>query len=1722
MRNSAVKRIIAVLLCLVVFAGSELTGLTNIVGDLFAEESTTGTDDGDRENVVEDVEVEEASEEPQEEPEEVTEEQPEETSEPQEEETVSEESEEIQEPQETVTDVEDDVTEEDNNESAPEPAETEDNGEPGEPAVDPEKKTDAEEEKTEENTVAEEVDKTQTDASVTDDTKLPTDEEQTTAPETVTDPTEEDQKEKKEDEEEPEAFNEEYQDGQVIIRVEADPGVVPNGTELSVKKIVQQDLEALDDEEEIKEAEELNAKYEGIKSELELTVADDDTKEIAGFVAYDVNFLLTDEDGETAKIEPDGEVSVSMEFEEAYLPEEVAEKEDQIDIESIDVIHMEEAEDDEESETGLKSEVVADADVSTTENAVEKAEFTTDSGRTFVITWTENDLGEREYICETEDAVIKVTAAKGVVPDGALLKVVPILADHQETQKQYQDVEKKLLEKAETEKYEIAGFLAYDISFTDETGAKLEPTGEVKVAIDYKKAAIPEDLKDLTSTTYALDDAEDTAKDDAEQAESAKEEPEQTAEASKKEDGTTESSASQSEASASAGSITVMHLEENEQGQVTKVVDMGAEGKVTELISTKDQKVTSTEFVTESFSTFTIVWKGTDWAGNKWEKSIEVKFYRYDNKYIEMPPEEIPEGKDPEVPLKDLVLTQKDVNGQEIDLNTLTINVPNRFDSPEDYEKISFKTSDISETGRWKDYYRLEDEEGNSYIFHKAQIVGIHDSIGRVMTEDLKDIVCENGQFRYNDYNAFDSMLKYELHFYYSPELKALDTIDNNDHGITMRMINYTDHSLQDGLLGRPYEDGWWKGGPISQGVVKSRLENGYPVTKGVEGDRSGINDAPADINLAPLFGGVSDSRATVTKANKLFLKDIYDATGYFEYSSFQNYAYLNDTVNGKGEREFTVYNGIGTTDYLGDPEHGQPEEYFPFYRGNFFPYNNITSGNYTTKSYNKYGADGKELPDNDIRKGELLHRVDDPVYCFGMYVEAAFIQPQGGMVGTDPMEYKFTGDDDLWVFIDDSLVLDIGGAHHACSGSIDFSTGVVEVDGNTTTIKEMFWQSRHFPDGSEWKTEADEKIDLYFSGNTFKDFSTHRFKMFYMEHGRKADDNASNLQVKMNIPTIDIPVGTVKVKKQLENTNKEDYKDLEFAFQMFVQEKTGSNAAGEIYSDTSYVAYDVTDLKDEQGNPIRCDIDKKVFYLKPDQAAVFEGLQSNRKYYVKEIGVESSLYDKVTIKGGPTIEEIDSAGTSTFSSGVESSRLSVEARPAITFSNECSAANSRELQITKSISNGQPVNENDRFTFKVTLGSKAYDGPYYLTDSEGNYYKDINGTLENQGKTAVICKENSPGGVISNIPADFTVTLTQIMSDTTFKVEEVIPEEEDYEYTLVGITGEEGTYGKINNMSSDSKVLEGKILLGKDAKVTVTNALKNVQSSGLSITKKLKEGSSGTEDSFEFNVFQMVGGKLEAYTGEYSVGSETKSAISGKISLKADETALLEMPAGMKFKVEETLSEGYGTPEITVTESTATEPKVEGNTVEGIVVEGQYAGITVTNVPAYSYDWQIVKRGTTDNSKPLEDAEFTLTSKPSQGEAKVYYGRSQKDSGVLQWYKDNSYKEDGVINISDINPGEYELEETKAPTGYMRSNEKWKITLAYGSITVEGSSGEIQVTPTTENGRQKYEYTFLNEAIYELPSTGGAGIFGYMISGVLLMMAGVLVLYKRKYAGRC
>lgn len=161
---------------------------------------------------------------------------------------------------------------------------------------------------------------------------------------------------------------------------------------------------------------------------------------------------------------------------------------------------------------------------------------------------------------EDDDVIVNVDAyTENAIPAGAALKVVPIKPDDAETEEQYKEVEEQLNKKAENEEYDIAGFLAYDITFINENGEEVEPDGDVKVTMEYKNEVIPEEVKAEDDT--ALD-------------------------------------------------VTVMHLEENSKGDVKEVVDMVADSSKEALIeTTEDAKIKKAEFVTDSFSAYTITWK---------------------------------------------------------------------------------------------------------------------------------------------------------------------------------------------------------------------------------------------------------------------------------------------------------------------------------------------------------------------------------------------------------------------------------------------------------------------------------------------------------------------------------------------------------------------------------------------------------------------------------------------------------------------------------------------------------------------------------------------------------------------------------------------------------------------------------------------------------------------------------------------------------------------------------------------------------------------------------------------------------------------------------------------------------------------------------------------------------------------------------------------------------
>ena len=65
-------------------------------------------------------------------------------------------------------------------------------------------------------------------------------------------------------------------------------------------------------------------------------------------------------------------------------------------------------------------------------------------------------------------------------------------------------------------------------------------------------------------------------------------------------------------------------------------------------------------------------------------------------------------------------------------------------------------------------------------------------------------------------------------------------------------------------------------------------------------------------------------------------------------------------------------------------------------------------------------------------------------------------------------------------------------------------------------------------------------------------------------------------------------------------------------------------------------------------------------------------------------------------------------------------------------------------------------------------------NGDYYLKDSSGNYYYYENGSLKSNSKDSIVCGTTDTNGVITGVPAGYTVIVTQILSETSFLVEEV------------------------------------------------------------------------------------------------------------------------------------------------------------------------------------------------------------------------------------------------------------------------------------------------------------------------------------------------------------
>lgn len=303
-----------------------------------------------------------------------------------------------------------------------------------------------------------------------------------------------------------------------------------------------------------------------------------------------------------------------------------------------------------------------------------------------------------------------------------------------------------------------------------------------------------------------------------------------------------------------------------------------------------------------------------------------------------------------------------------------------------------------------------------------------------------------------------------------------LATIDNREHYITINLFDYPDGDDRSGVnhytdyyFRNPLRFNHWMsnytGGKVVQGIVKARLgEDGYPILNSSD-ERS----------MAYLFDPNKEEEGKKIYADlSHLLSESEDGT--ISFNSDKHYAWYPLQTGGG---DFIVYDGTYTV-------RGESGAQIPV---GFVPFNSYDENNQIIS------------PD-----GPFDHH-------FGLTLSTNFKMPKDAVVNDKDIVFDFTGDDDVWVFIDGVLVLDMGGVHGKRSGAINFKTGEVTVDNVASSVPGR-------PASIDTIGPVSTFADIFAKqGLTFdnSENSKHSLSLFYVERG----GHESNLSMKFNLPTV-------------------------------------------------------------------------------------------------------------------------------------------------------------------------------------------------------------------------------------------------------------------------------------------------------------------------------------------------------------------------------------------------------------------------------------------------------------------------------------------------------------------------------------------------------------------------------------------------------------------------
>ena len=1409
----------------------------------------------------------------------------------------------------------------------------------------------------------------------------------------------------------------------------------------------------------------------------------------------------------------------------------------------------------------------------------------------------EENQEEEAYVqtLEYEDDNVKIHVSaktEGIIPENASLKVVPLVKQdvtagmtEEEVQSinainaQYDIVEQKLNEKADEEEYDIGGFLAYDISFVDADGNKAEPNGDVKVTMEYKNAVLPETIE---------------------------------------------------KENASDMDVTVMHLEEDAQGNVKQVVDMSQENNKIETIETTDtQEIKQAVFETNSFSAYAITWTNgiTDVEGNRIYESTY-------NRYLNEMKAEVEGTQNGNLPITDWKRSSKYVNA-DVDLTTeaqdvsassvnqnwwknvsglkLDVSEPDKVwdgsrNPKHNYtgyladNKLSIYQGKLYDSATWIDHhsgenngsvYRFQgtfnigNENPNNYAYTIQQVTG-NDRL--YINDDMWVFIYPKNttltETNFMNYLAFWTGTRNQNNSvkYFNTRLGTAATRDgnaNSNNNLTKltdgwNMVSVTDNAgaiiqsiYNSGNYATEYvmdvfvDDNAAGGGTYrltvnKQQVVKTQVQIKKISSTGVAlpGAEFSIDDASNSLHYTATSnadGIVSFSLMDGTYT----LKETKAPSGYVKTSDTWTVTVSNNSYEISGltkgtDNLYTVTNNSEKEEALKGLETSKTAE--------------VTDPDNRTYQIKLNASTTGQSPDEDATGASVVLVLDrsGSMGSLNTIQTAAKSFVDELKKSSDKSEVSviwYSGTEGSSPTVTDSGFMEIKSNYQQINtaiGSEDYGSGGTPMGVALQTAKERLKLAKYkdkyvilFTDGLPGHDPYDNGFNCMVANNAYSAAQEIKkqavlYTVGYnlsgtliWEPGHSASSTNKNGHPKnddgvrhsRNTSASDFLKEYIATKGQDNHDYAYTTDDNQGLINTF---KALAGDIGTLYSIQPSKIVDVIDARFQL-----TDAQKQVFaknkdinYQENDDGtttitwtgtAAHIGNKNSKDDTNKPWSATVDVVAKDDFIGGNAVP------TNTGKSGIYITDTDVRPfdKPTVNVKLLSMEMTGKEITVYK----GDPVNSSEFYSeLAKTLKIKKLDNGETLTGVQTvGGLEDAQLATLNAEKTLVLGTDQSykytyPG--TTDAVGYFTYTykisdnpggnaINHKAGDPGTPAEQYTLEVRFIPYTVNERTTANGTSAPAANGGT---VVSQNLTKSADYKV-------NIIAGSIEITKILDVDENqnvpdGTTFTFhvagpnDFSEYILLTVNYVGSTGQYQAtytGNKLKNLARGAYTVSEVATD--------NYQVKDKPMIGTGT-NTWNTEDTKQDTvtfdlgyhKGENDEKTNVIVNQKYNSsdggvlgqVTYTNEAVYK-NWSVIKVSKSSDDQKLQGAEFTLSKDNT-----TYYGRSGED-GKVQWYTDNKFEKPA----DSISAGTYTLKEVKAPVGYVLTTDTYTFVITKNGALKEVTKGNEKVQPTLDNS--EYKIYIQNEVVYDLPSTGHSGIFNIMMSGILLMFAGILIIYKMK-----